>query len=248
MKKRYTTIIILSLTSVFFAKAQCTPDESIQATGIFYDEEVPFCLNQPYDQVFQLAITNDTVIFGFPANIDSSEIIAVSGMPDDLSYNCPTVNCKTVSSAGDYSHNCMNVSGTPTLAGDYTIIFSIRLYGEGTSIDQEVELPLTVSECLPTGTTPDISSRKNISVYPQPASSNANLEVMLNSSSKVTVTIHNLLGQEINQAFNGSLNAGVNRINISEYINNLDSGLYMITTEISNSNKSESYTKRLVID
>ncbi len=252
MKKHYATIFILLLTSLFSVKAQCIPDESIKSTGIFYDDQVPFCVNELYNEVYQLAVTNDTTIvyggFTIPANVDSSEIISVSGMPNGLTYSCPTENCKIINSGGDYSHNCMNVTGIPTILGDYTVIFTFRLYGLGNQIDQKVELSLEVTDCTPTGISSDISSRKNISVYPQPAKSNANLEVILNSSSNVTVTIHNLLGQEISKAFNGTLSAGTNKISISEYISNLDSGLYMITTDISNSGKSESYTKRLVID
>ena len=254
MKKLYTTIIILSLTSLFSAKAQCTPDESIQATGIFYDEAAPFCLNQPYEQVFQLAVTNDTTIdlgggITIPASVDSVEIVSITNIPDGISYNCLKPNCKMLNSGGSHSHTCMVVSGTPTASGDFTLVFTFRLYGSGLSIEHKIDVPVTVeSTCTPTAVAPDISSRKNISVYPQPAKSNANLEVILNSSSNVTVTIHNLLGQEITKAFNGTLSAGTNKISISEYISNLDSGLYMITTDISNPGKSESYTKRLVID
>lgn len=253
MKKLYTTIILLSLTSLFSAKAQCTPDESIKATGIFYDKEVPFCLNQPYSQTFQLAVTNDTtlIVFGQTINtsVDSVEVISIANIPDGITYNCLKPNCKMINSGGSHSHTCMVVSGTPTASGDYNLVFKFRLYGSGAFIDQEIDVPITVeSNCVPTAITPDISSRKNISIYPQPAKTNANLEVLLNTSSNVTVTIHNLLGQPINTAFTGSLNTGLNKINISEYINTLESGLYMITTEINNSNKSESYTKRLVID
>lgn len=143
-------------------------------------------------------------------------------------------------------HDSLRHSYSP---GDYNLVFTFKLYGSGVSIEHEIEVPVSVeATCVTTGTSPDISSKKNISIYPQPAKSNANLEVLLNTSSNVTITIHNLLGQEINKAFNGNLSAGVNRINISDNINNLDAGLYMITTEINNGSKSESYTKRLVID
>lgn len=251
MKKIYLTALLYTL--ILGVKAQCTPDTSIKATGIFYNDTIPFCINQEYNEVFQMAVTNDTIItFGtivLDARVDSAEIVSVTGLPTGINYVCPTTNCKIINSGGEYSHNCMVVSGIPTALGEYNITFKFRLYGFNTNIDQNINLDIEVVECITTGiTNSSNSSKKDISIYPQPANSVANLEIRLNSNSNVKITIHDLLGQEVTKAYKGNLSSGVNNVNISEAINLLDSGLYLITTEINSSGKTESYTKRLVIE
>jgi len=97
--------------------AQCLPDSSITAEGIFPDTLIGTCVGIPYEQVINLVIPLDTVVMGFPAFIDSLVLDSVAGLPPGLDFFCLDGNCRVLGGG----RSCVLLTGTPTQAGSYPI-------------------------------------------------------------------------------------------------------------------------------
>ena len=84
---------------------------------------------------------------------------------------------------------------------------------------------------IPTGIKAINSSVANLSFYPNPASTNGTIEVVLNENAKMEVAILNSVGQTVySTSVNG--NIGVNKVDVN--LNNLSSGLYFYQVRIAN--------------
>jgi len=125
--KKLLLLILLLAKLTFTVWAQCTPDNTINTTGIFPAVLDTGNINTPYSQVIQYYIVRDTtvVIGSAPINaiIDSITITGVKGMPAGLSYACHNSNC---TSAGAQT-GCVTLSGTPTESGIFPITVYIRI-------------------------------------------------------------------------------------------------------------------------
>ena len=78
--------------------------------------------------------------------------------------------------------------------------------------------------------------------YPNPASNNGTIEVVLNDNSKMDVVIMNSVGQTVN-TISVSGNAGVNKVDVN--LSNLSAGLYFYQVKIGN---SKSVTQKFVVE
>lgn len=95
---------------------------------------------------------------------------------------------------------------------------------------------------IPTGIKAINSSVATLNFYPNPASSNGTVEVVLNENAKMEVVILNSVGQTVySTSVNG--NSGVNKIDIN--LSSLSSGLYFYQVRIAN---SKAITKKFAVE
>ena len=101
-----------------------------------------------------------------------------------------------------------------------------------------------VGKCpvLPTGIKNITSAFENLTFYPNPASTNATINVELNETAKLEITILNSVGQSVYSTLvNG--NIGSNKVNVN--LNNLSSGLYFYQVKVGN---SKAITKKFAVE
>ncbi len=83
---------------------------------------------------------------------------------------------------------------------------------------------------------------RGLGFYPNPASNNGTVEVVMNETAKVNVTIMNSVGQVVNTlSVNG--NSGLNKIDVD--LSHLSAGMYFYSVKAGN---EKAITKKLVID
>lgn len=113
----------------------------------------------------------------------------------------------------------------------------------GGNINRTFEIPsnnVTLSYCYDScktcsGADPILSVASpvnvtNMTVYPNPTTNNATFSYTLNKSERVTISIYNLLGEEVSTVFSGNLNAGTYSVETS--IANLESGIYIYKMQV----------------
>jgi hypothetical protein len=97
--------------------------------------------------------------------------------------------------------------------------------------------------CTPTNIKQQANTTfENMNFYPNPASSNATIDVQLNETAKLDITVLNSVGQAV-FATAVSGNTGSNKINVD--LNTLSSGLYFYQVKIGN---SKTVTKKFVVE
>lgn len=80
----------------------------------------------------------------------------------------------------------------------------------------------------------------NYSVFPNPAEDVVNISFNVNQPEKATVTIYNMIGQEV-ASFDNEISAGAHTLTV--YTAKYNAGVYFITTSVA----GNTYTKKLVI-
>ena len=73
-----------------------------------------------------------------------------------------------------------------------------------------------------------------VSVYPNPAQSNSVLDIDVPQTGKVQVDLLNSLGQKIATVFSGNLSRGKHTVPLSDKINNLPAGTYLLLVQFIN--------------
>lgn len=104
-----------------------------------------------------------------------------------------------------------------------------------------VKIPTSDFVCV-TGIKETSSSFANLNFYPNPASSNATIDVVLNETEKLDISILNAVGQTV-YSTSVSGNVGSNKVNVN--LNNLSSGLYFYQVKIGN---SKAITKKFAVE
>ena len=78
-------------------------------------------------------------------------------------------------------------------------------------------------------------------IYPSPFSTVTNVRVNLVSNEMVSLSVYNLLGEQVTTLFNGSLNAGEHTFTLDGF--NLNAGVYFVTLKDGN----HSLTKKIIL-
>jgi hypothetical protein len=188
--------------------AQCTPDNTIQASqGIFPYQIEPAQANVTYNQVVQFKAPLDTNVFYAPLNttvsvrIDSIRITGVLGLPPGITYQCNNASCMI--NGGEVG--CLLISGTTSEMGGHPLKVIVRTSAKikGTppfpdipqvSTDTNTRYDLFVN--WPTGlfkTTPT----QSLKIYPNPASHTLYIEADLSSEKSATAIVYNITGQAV---------------------------------------------------
>jgi hypothetical protein len=102
---------------------------------------------------------------------------------------------------------------------------------------------LYIGGCTPTGIKQQANTTfENMNFYPNPASSNGTIDVQLNETAKLDITILNSVGQSV-FATSVSGNIGSNKVNVN--LSSLSSGLYFYQVKIDN---SKAVTKKFAVE
>ena len=115
---------------------------------------------------------------------------------------------------------------------------------DNTFTQSEFTVNVNVPGCvigIPTGISEESAVVSNLNFYPNPASTNGTIEVLLAENARMDIVVLNSVGQTVyTTSVNGS--AGSNKVNID--LNNLSGGLYFYQVKIAN---SKSVTKKFVV-
>lgn len=188
--------LLLLLTATFLVSltvsAQCTPDPQYTSSGIFPDSAtnfLPACTGVPYVQLITNVVPADTTIQVVPflppqtVPIDSIVVVSVTGLPPGLTFACNNGNCAFLGG----TTGCATITGTPTTAGTYTVIFNLKAYSV---VSQEFTLnyyKIVVSDCTPVGVN-EITSSK-FKMFPNPANDKVNIQGLDNKNiTKIELT------------------------------------------------------------
>ena len=139
---KWSPIFTLLFLFPFLSLAQtpCTPDPSLaNAPGGVYPApyhpqenptggiDVEACVGQPYEFVFT-AVNRTITYLGFQVNLDSFEVLSISGLPNGLTFQCNPTSCRL--KYGEIA--CSVISGIPNdEPGDYVLIIRARAYLNG---------------------------------------------------------------------------------------------------------------------
>jgi hypothetical protein len=77
-------------------------------------------------------------------------------------------------------------------------------------------------------------SRLLATIYPNPARTNAVLEIDVPQTGKIQVDLLNSIGQKLSAVFSGTLTRGQHRIPLSDKINTLPAGTYLMNIQSAN--------------
>ncbi len=241
MKKIFFKTIITGLILSFIqlnTNAQCTPDLSLQSTGV-YPVILPSAkVGLPYSEILQFHVVKDSSVtvpvFGkVDATIDSFTIFKVNGIPEGMSFICNTSNC-TIPGGGN---GCAKITGTPTTKGIYPlqIILKVRVTALGftqTQLDTMNNYTVTVESSLGINNGNDVKDA-SYKIFPNPISNNQlNFEIWNNDAANCTIQLFSMQGKEVfNQQFD--LNFGLNKNTINT--EQLAKGIYLVKINHENS-------------
>jgi hypothetical protein len=115
---------------------------------------------------------------------------------------------------------------------------------DNTFTQSEFNVNVNIPGCvagIPTGIKEESAVVSNLNFYPNPASTNGTIEVVLAENAKMDIVVLNSVGQTVYTTSANGI-AGSNKVNVD--LNNLSSGLYFYQVKIAN---SKSITKKFVV-
>jgi len=184
----------------FGLRAQdCTPDQSITATGFFPKTIEDAAAGQAYKQVLQIRVFKDTVVIisGNPtlATIDSINVKDILSLPNGFYYTCSRKNCSFIPD----STGCAALIGNPTNAevGTYPLLIAIEVYAKifgtisSTQADTLDQFNMTVTGM---GAVESLFDSYSKVFYPNPSNGSFNYNSLL-SNYISSLTCRNTLGQ-----------------------------------------------------
>lgn len=114
--------------------------------------------------------------------------------------------------------------------------------GDNTSVNSIVYVKVPIANLInDVGVSENKNAISAVGVYPNPASDVANLVIKSAADQTATITISNMLGQQL-ATFSKSVIAGTNRVTVD--VQNYNTGVYFIKTTIG----SSSVTSKVIID
>jgi hypothetical protein len=178
---KITTLILLSLSLSSLAHGQCVPNAAYNTPGIYPDSASgfpPAVATYEYNLVITAVIPFDTIVFPLPRlPVDSIGMSSITGLPAGFEAipNRPSGYWLGGTSG------CMLITGTPAhdQVGHYPLVIEVVGYMGGLGFPFPYEITfysITILDSTAYGIrSPQHSVFSNISVYPNPFSSDLNL-------------------------------------------------------------------------
>ncbi len=249
MKKNLLLFIALFLVvTVGFSQSPvlvCTPDPTYVASGkkgIWPDSATNFnpgTANLPYLQDVTVVVPYDTTVSPFGQLIyQKIEVTAITGLPAGIVAN----PAPTIIFPGN-STNCMTLSGTPTVAGTYTLNMTVSAYLQGLfiPITQNITYYKIIIAPNTTGILSKGSAKFELSQNsPNPAEGKSVIKFNVPTDGKSKLKVFNTLGKIVHeenlQAVKGENTFEINGKDFAE-------GMYIYSVEFN----GKSLTKKMVI-
>lgn len=245
--KKLVAAILIAIAAVAQTNAQCVPGTST-VSGITPDSATglaPAVVGQPYNQVMQIRVPQDTttMLGPIPINVTivSIGLTSFTGLPPGLTYSCTPSNCIFPGN----SNGCVLISGTPTVAGNFaltaiTASIGSTIVGNITQYDT-----LTYYNIAVTGSATGIDESTGLGFSmdqnsPNPCNDVTEIRYIVPQMGEVEFRVFNLIGKEI---YRSLLNAdqGENQLRIDS--RDFAPGVYMYTMTFN----GETLSKRMVI-
>lgn len=239
MNKKLPAILIVSFFTLIFnyAFSQCTPDPN-NLTLISPDTVTNFAtgtVGVPYSQTAYVHPPVDTMVPGilFPVTIVNIHLDNVSNLPPGLSvFSNPTNQTFPGGVSG-----CLQLAGTPTVAG----LYELRIFI--TTNATVLGIPLSQSDTIeaykililpdPTGIT-TFNSNPEFSLTgfgPNPVTDHIQLSMFSPINSNVRFSFSNIIGKEI-YTTSQLIIKGQTSLNLP--LKNLSQGIYFLTIQSNN--------------
>jgi hypothetical protein len=252
MKKLLLASFLVAAASSASAQV-CTPDPlyADSVFGVWPDTTTNFApgvVGVPYFQTLNLIVPQDagSVDPQFAGVLlDSVAFNGVTGLPPGLTVACASQTPATCSYLTGQL-GCGVIQGTPTTAGVYPLTLNVTayasLFGSVLPVDQSfggyrivvTENNTGVLEFAGTG----LGAVRNV---PNPFSSRTSIEFQLTKVTDVTVSVYNLLGEEMwMQEVQGKM--GANRVNFES--GSLPEGVYLYKVQ----SGKDTFTGRMVLN
>ncbi|MFZ9848015.1 MAG: T9SS type A sorting domain-containing protein [Flavobacteriales bacterium] len=237
MRKIFYSIIL----SVFVSNvivAQCTPNNSITATG-FYPSTLPDAVvGVPYSQVVQFKIPSDTTVGGFYAQVTSATLSSLTGLPNGFTSTCNVVGCTYVGG----QVGCITITGTAqnNQIASYNLSAALNLTGY-------VSIPPLGNQSIGFNAplTFNVLASNSVSVNQGAAFSYVKKEneILFNNLSNGTlnVKIYDVLGSQVRnlsyQVVKGESTSVITA--------NLEAGIYIVTLQLNGKQETFKISKGL---
>ncbi len=222
-------LLLLIAIVIFFSNytlAQCTP-QPFAGGGLTSPDTTqgiaPAAETQPYTQVIQMRIPEDTVYNGAVIVIDSVGIIDITGMPTSFTW---ATNEDNNFWPGD-TNGCIIFQGTPVIgdAGTYTIIINVEIHALGTSLPYTLEYDFEVLDVSHVGI--EMSAKEEFQLYqnkPNPFDVNTTIEYFMPIGNKVVFKVYDIVGNCVIDKYY-SAQKGKNTISFNR--GELSNGIYI---------------------
>jgi hypothetical protein len=234
-------IFYLFVLSVFISNvvvAQCTPNNSLTATG-FYPSTLPDAVaGVPYSQVVNFKIPSDTSFGSFYAQVTSAQLNNLLGLPYGFTSNCNLVGCTyTGGTVG-----CITITGTAqnNQVASYNLTASLNLNGYVTSPplgNQSIGFSAPLTFNVVAGNSVAVNQGSAFSYVKKEN------EILFNnlSNGRLNVKIYDVLGSQVRNASYQVIKGE----NTSVSTASLEAGIYIVTLQLNGKQETFKISKGL---
>lgn len=183
-----------------------------------------------------LPIDSSVVTLNFPLTVGTGYRLKISGTPNlkrnTTGVTYPYTSAGLVSITNGYT-------GTTTSSTAYYFFYDWKILSSTTICTSSPRVPVTATVTGPTGIT-SISENNGVAIYPNPASSEVNVEFGFNMNSLTVIEITDVTGRLVKtESFGNPSQGQIAKLNVSE----LNAGSYFITIK----NDTQNLVQKLVL-
>jgi hypothetical protein len=212
----------------------CLVDSQYTSPGIYPSDTLPdMQANVPYDEVVQLVIAPDTVLFGFTLVWDSIRVVSMANLPSSVNWNCNVNNCRYQGNGVDPFRLCLRLTGTPIdtslgMPGWDSTIVGVEMYittpfGNNPSF---VGFPIYYRKGQLVGIGIERMPTPELKVNPNPVTDAAWVTFEMQRAGNVHFSLSDAFGREVRKITRSDLAMGNQKILLE--IDDLPSGLYFL--------------------